>query len=251
MAGTLSNIRGCEEADMYPRDLLFRGAPDRLYRLREYARRWNVDPRKRTTIDWHDARRFGQARINPTAHGLYRKPGADSVCVESSIVDGFRDCGAAHEIITLQYAGWYTDADAGEMYIGHVWQLPGRDGEPCYLAGYLSSDGDGYVVMDANSTTGEPRLYWDRGDAARAADALAERDAERERDYNERWNEARRLADDADDAAQEFRRNRRIMRLARVRGDVEILEHSRDEARSAIATIRAARERIAELGVQL
>lgn len=137
----------------------------------------------------------------------------------ASMLDGFRDIGAAHDIVRLHHTGWYTDADGSETIAGRVWQLPARNGEPVYLSGYVEP-GSGYCTLDA--TRGRIATYSDKEDAARAADALAEKDAEKEREYSERWQAARKADDERADARQE-------------------LKAARADARQAIAAIRAQR----------
>lgn len=148
-----------------------------------------------------------------------------------AMVDAWRDVGDVGDILTLRYTGWYSDADQSELYIGHVWQLPARDGVPCYVAGFVEDQGaslrgssidgrraSGYVVLEHDGRG--LVTYDDKEDAARAADGLAESAAEDAREYSERWQEASR----ADSEREEAR---------------EALRDARKEARDAI---RAARE---------
>ncbi len=137
----------------------------------------------------------------------------------ASMLDGFRDVGAAHDIVWLRYTGWHKDADGSETISGHVWQLPARNGETIYLAGYVEED-SGYCTLSA--THGRIETYADKEYAASAADALAEKDAEKEREYSERWQAARAADDDRNDARQQ-------------------LKAARADARQAIAAIRAQR----------
>lgn len=141
------------------------------------------------------------------------------------MVDAWRDVGDSGEILGRRYTGWYSDADASETYVGHVWQLPARDGAPRYVAGYVEDMGgrdgrraSGYVVLEHDGRG--LVLYDDKEDAARAGDGLAESNAESAREYSERWQEASR----ADSEREEAR---------------DALRDARKEARDAI---RAARE---------
>lgn len=138
----------------------------------------------------------------------------------ASMLDGFRDVGAAHDIVRLRHTGWYTDTDGSETIAGHVWQLPARNGKPVYLSGYVEPE-NGYCTLDA--TRGRIATYSDKEDAAHAADALAELDAECEREHSERWQAARAADDERADARQE-------------------LKEARNNARQAIAAIREQRK---------
>lgn len=141
-----------------------------------------------------------------------------------AMVDAWRDVGDSGEILGRRYTGWYSDAGASETYVGHVWQLPARDGVPCYVAGYVEDMGgrdgrraSGYVVLEHDGRG--LVTYDDKEDAARAADGMAESDAESAREYDERWQEASR----ADSEREEAR---------------EALRDARKEARDAIAAAR-------------
>ena len=147
-------------------------------------------------------KRYRGAWMGDTAHGAHFAPGCDSVSLPASIADGFRDVGDSHDIVRMRHTGWFKDADACETICGHVWQLPARNGEPVYLAGYEDKDAE-YVVLEVNGK--RFATYDDKEDAARAADGLAERVAESEREYNERWQAAREADEKADEAKQGMR----------------------------------------------
>ena len=149
----------------------------------------------------------------------------DSVSAPWQMVDGWRDIGDAGDIVSMRYTGWYSDADQSELYVGHVWQLPARDGVPCYVAGYVEDqsagmrgsriDGrraSGYVVLEHNGRA--LVTYDDKEDAARAADGLAESAAEDAREYSERWREASDADADRDAAREELRDARKEARDA-------------------------------------
>lgn len=87
----------------------------------------------------------------------------------------------------LDHDGWYTDDQCDNVFRPRVWLLPhGR-----FLAGYDASEWD---TMQLNRA-----VYDDEREAWRAADRMAERDAETERDYSERWQAARDVQDARDE----------------------------------------------------
>lgn len=150
---------------------------------------------------------------------------SDYVALPASIADGFRDIGDSHDIVRMDHTGWFKDADMSETICGHVWQLPARNGEPVYLAGYREPD-SGYVILEVNGK--RFATYDDKEDAARAADGLAERVADEEREYNERWHAAHDADTEADDAKQEMRDIRK--RLRRVAATVRVLRNAHEDA---------------------
>lgn len=133
--------------------------------------------------------------------------------------DGWRVVGDAHEVIRLDYTGWYCDDDQHNLAIGVVVQLPARDGRPRYFPAVRYTDSDGVTIFTREETD-------DKDTAARWADQNAERIAESERDYQEAWRE-KEDAREAIEAARE--------RLDTARATV------RAAAREAGAVSRAAR----------
>lgn len=97
--------------------------------------------------------------------------------------------------------GWYTDPfgdvfrDGTGLCWGTVYQLPGRDGKARFVAGYVYGGTDGGPTLDLGHVFEEPRGDWYNSvadcdaarDAARAADSMAQRAAETERDYQRAW----------------------------------------------------------------
>lgn len=128
----------------------------------------------------------------------------------------------ADEIIDILHTGWYTDINCFETARGIVVALPrGR-----FLAGYeWSENGERVYFAD---------IYASAEEAARAADSEAACFAEQAREYDARYQEARRLEDEIDDNLSRLReclalRNR------------PCFAHLRDEARELMGKIRAAR----------
>lgn len=210
-------------------DTLQGGSVARLARMRHYRDDWNrkADSGERRYAMRSklsdglegalQARSHGVGEWKSDAHGIgdqlqrARQERKGYVSAPWGLVDGWRDIGDSGDIIRLRYTGWYADAHESEIYRGHVWQLPARDGTPRYVAGYVEDQGGddgtragGYVVLECDR--GALVMYDEKEDAARAGDALAERMAEDAREYDERWQEARRHDDERDDARGELKR---------------------------------------------
>lgn len=168
------------------------GSVLRMRDMRIYVSDWNNNPRHMNPLDsWRDARKHGIGKIRSDAHGL---TGNSDDCrhLPLSVADGFRDAGESRNLIALRHKGWFRDVYGDETYAGHVWQLPARDGEPRFIAGYIDDLAE-YVVLSA--TRGKLDIFNNAEDAARAGDSLAESHAKREREYNEKWIAARALQD--------------------------------------------------------
>jgi hypothetical protein len=170
-------------------------------------------------------------------------------------VSDWRDAGSAEEILSLRHSGYYRDTFHSETYAGHVWQLPARNGEPQFVAGYVDACAAHVVFVERN---GQPEIFDSAMDAARAADSLAESDAEDEREHDEKWHEASKANDDRNEAREELKaaRKRASVAVALLRYDAETysdardaLAYARDEMREAITTIRNTSKRIADLDI--
>lgn len=127
--------------------------------------------------------------------------------IENTDQAGLRFVGFADEIDrSIQHTGWYTDEDGcAETLRGAVWQLPGRNGVPLFVAGYCDPHNHGAARICFDVIEGErpewvpPRNgwsgYWSYCDsatdhdgcreAARQADGIAEIAAESEREWRE------------------------------------------------------------------
>lgn len=106
-----------------------------------------------------------------------------------SFPDGWRNLGNVGEIRTestyrgryVEHTGWFTTDDGfGDTVFGVVLQLPARNGECQYFPGVQWSGQDGVTAYPLDR-------YDNIGDAARAADQIAEKLAEEERDYQRAW----------------------------------------------------------------
>lgn len=93
----------------------------------------------------------------------------------------------------IDHDGWFTDDMQYNTFRPRVWRIPhGR-----FLAGYESTEWD-YMRLDT-------AVYDNEREAWRAADSMAERDAEKERDYSERWQAAREVQDAREEKREAMR----------------------------------------------
>lgn len=139
---------------------------------------------------------------------------------------------------SINHTGWFTNPD-GETYRdgsgkarGIVVTLPVRPSFPdgVFLAGYVYGDSGERVVW--------PDCFNDADDCARTADGYAETFAEKEREHSIKWQEARDVENENENALQRLRecialRNRACM------------DYIRDEIRELCETIRTNRVRLA------
>lgn len=123
------------------------------------------------------------------------------------------------ESVNISHRGWFSDTGEHSTIRGLVVALPhGR-----FLAGYAHSDNGERVYL--------AELYDTEAEAARAGNHYAEKTAEAAREYDERYQEARELEDQAEDLAARLReclalRNNRCFAALR------------NEARAIIARVR-------------
>lgn len=127
------------------------------------------------------------------------------------------------------HTGWFTSDDQHAKMRGIV----GRLSHGRFIAGYHSSDNDERVYFGD--------VYDDEREAARAADSEAERIAEDEREYNERWRAARDLADECDTLQNDVRELFPMRHHARARRElaaaVESLRSKRAELKNDYSDI--------------
>lgn len=190
-------------------------AARRLARYRKAADDWNARVKPATPRTWRD-----EARSALSLHvgGSWQDP-AELSRFESSqsrryYVDnwpaGWRDQGTAEEVSRregsryIDHSGWFCDAHGEETVIGHVLQIPARDGKPQYVPGISWSDQEGVTIWPLDRHA-EPL------EAARAADQYAKYAAEEQREWAEA-NNARLEFDEAADSLAVLRRDRRALR---------------------------------------
>ncbi len=113
--------------------------------------------------------------------------------------------------------GWYCDNFQDEVFRAAIWQLPGRDGEAYYLAGYIEPWNDGGLI-DVGSH------YAASGDNCLEAMQAAARDAD---------HMAMRFAEDSREADTKFQAEQRI-ESAR-----EEIAEAREDHSATIAELRS------------
>lgn len=94
----------------------------------------------------------------------------------------------AHDVARLSHTGWYVDTFESEAQHGVVVQLPARGGKPCFYPGVSDPYNDDCARVDFSGA------YDDAEECARAADRMAEHDAEEQRQYCEADQLGRRYA---------------------------------------------------------
>ena len=171
---------------------------------------------------------------------------------------------------TRESCGWHTDPhgdvfkDGTGLCFGVVYQLPARDGCARFVAGYEFGGQDGGPCLDlGNVYTSESARglncsyegaqgHDDARDAARAADSMAERAAEREREYQTAWAlgnvyaEARQEVTEARTAALALLKERRAAMTEAGGRLPAICAAIRESVAGYVETIRDARERMAK-----
>ncbi len=119
-------------------------------------------------------------------------------------VIGIRYVGLAHHIVDMDHQGWLTseNGDNGEIVQGEIYQLPGRNGKPIFVAGHSDPNNDSAATIDFGTLyTGTPDGSWDaygardKRDAARAADDMARRYGEEETEHGRHWQAGARFVD--------------------------------------------------------
>lgn len=156
---------------------------------------------------------------------------------------GFRYVGTASEAYRREHGcrsrtifeGWYNDEFRSDLSVGHVLQLPARDGKPCYVIAVDETDSEGKTVWPL-------RMFDSMSDAALAADGAAERWAEINREENEKFQRE-----------QEIEESREA--IISIRSDLRLLVREMKAARrmgvEGFPTLcRALRSRIADLREQ-
>lgn len=271
---------------MRTHDILKGGTVQRIAKMRRYRDEWNAkqasgDKRYsyRTRLDDGiagilQARSHGIGKIGTDSHGQHYTGDGRMVCDDRTL-SGLRDCGAVDELFPrlFDHKGWFADDFEDEIWRGRVWQLPARNGECLYLAGYTRPNAGDAVIGLRIFREDNPGDRWDAyanaRDAAIRADSMAERDAEESRQYSERWQEASRHDNEREDARQELKdarmsarsalRSMRELIAAQVSCDAieetrvilsAKLQRARADMRRAIATIERETAAIAELGMQ-
>lgn len=243
-------------------DTLKGGTVQRIAKMRRYVETWNANPQHVRKLDGiKQARGHGVGKI-ATDGGIYR----NESCMVADLrqLDAFRDVGHVDELFPryFDHRGWFADSSQDQVWRGHVWQLPSHDGECLYLVGYIRPDCGDAVLSPRLFRCAPGESSWDKPeglrDACIAADHMAERDAEKAREHDEKWQEASRANDDRETAREELKMARlsaksaiRACRELRAAGvNCDAIESAQViilcQYRKARAIMRAALETIAE-----
>lgn len=171
------------------------GAVARLSMLRAIAIQSNATRPPSTQIDWRKARSSGfdnwAERYASLDQGFNTKTDYRfGVTTETKTPVWYCHTGAqfrnecdAHELegVRMDHTGWYADPDGDNLYVAIVGQLShGR-----YIAGYRMTGNDERVYFGD--------VYTEAKEAAYAGDNEARIDAEKECEYQERWQAAQAL----------------------------------------------------------
>lgn len=213
---------------------------------REALAKWDSEPDKRRYAPGGSANR-PKCPALPYRDDPYTTRSEDGryIYMHTRALDHLREPGS--DDMPRDYGtAWYCDAHESETITGKVAALPrGR-----FLAYVVWSDSDG-ITVDASP-------YCSASDAAYAADSMARRIAEDEREHSERWNAASEHDDKRTEARGELRDafhdgakaiaalrasdNPSVQSLAR-----SCLADARERMREAIRTINAATDAIEDL----
>src|SRR6185436_8218635 len=149
--------------------------------------------------------------------------------IENFERNGFRKVGFADEIVNLRHKGWFVDNESiGDVARGMVVQIAARRGQAIYFEAIADPYNDNAIMLAVDA------LGTDKDSAARAADWIAQRYAEKEREYQEA-SAARCHYDDL--AAGIDCDKQTILQLI-----AEIRTHSQAIARGAPAVCKALRD---------
>lgn len=142
----------------------------------------------------------------------YNAPGDDGLRWVEHASAGLRIKGYADKLGArgIQHTGWFTDDDGTRGTLrGIVYQLPAKDGKPRYIPGYVESE-------NYDETGGARPDFTDirecEIEAAYAADKLAERAAEKEREYQEAWRAGNDYAEAGEELSQERKATLELIR---------------------------------------
>ena len=249
-------------------DTLKSGTVQRIAKMRRCVEKWNANPQRVTKLAGiMQARGHGVGKI-ATDGGIYR----NESCMVADLhqLDAFRDVGHVDELFPryFDHNGWFADSSQDQVWRGHVWQLPSRDGECLYLVGYIRPDAGDAVLAPRLFRCAPGESSWDKPeglqDACIAADRMAEHDAKESREHDEKWQEASRASFERDEAREELKQARAeasnaIMALRQQRAGTGYvapmvcdlirakLDECRDDMREALETIAEKTGAIAEL----
>ena len=137
--------------------------------------------------------------------------------IEDVYAIGLRHAGFSDEIIdSIRHQGWFTDTFQSETYRGSVYRLAGSNGRARYVYGYDDPCNKGAAHLCFDIVKGDKlESSWDHDDglreAARYADGMAERDAEKEREFSEAWQNAHEWQELGDEMSAERKAARQLV----------------------------------------
>lgn len=138
----------------------------------------------------------------------------------------------------VDHNGWYCDEFQDSTVYGVVLQFPARNGECQYFPGIVWTGSDGVTCYPLDR-------YDNIKDCARAADSIAEKLGEQEREYQEAW----RAGNDATELEKQIKEDRRTI-LTTIRNakrdldiDAAIWRLVKDEVSSLLDDIYEARKK--------
>jgi|CXWL01.1.fsa_nt_gi hypothetical protein len=175
-------------------DTLRQGAPARLARLRaKHARSLETIAKNHGTdsalyAQYVKSGPFGDryASLLGEAYCTYSPDNGGVFYADSKALDHLRTA-PDERSRRYQDIGYYCDEYQDSIATGRAVQLPSRKGAPVFLA-YVQFSGSDGITIDADT-------YAEAADAWRAADSLAERIAEKEREYQAISGEAFRISE--------------------------------------------------------
>lgn len=211
------------------------GARARLCMLKNAAAYTNAPdvnlPPSRRFADWRAAREATFTDTGPALSQGFNTENAGTPYEKRTPVwvafcgDHFRDERHADDVEGgPDHRGWFADADCSNTVRG----LVGRLSHGRFVAGYSVKDNGEHVYL--------PQVFDDEREAARAADQEAERYAETEREYSERWQAAQEQRDKAE------REEKEVARLFALRNHATLGEAARADLDDHIAELRALRQ---------
>ena len=151
------------------------------------ARAWQSAGKTVYDPSWAWARGEKLSRTNEANEKLALKGRArfnlNCAWIERPESIGLRFVGYSDEILShLRHTGWYADDFQDEKYRGAVWQLPARRGQSRYIAGFEANSTWFLIQIETITDSDDDEA---KKQAARDGDWLAEKFAEREREYCE------------------------------------------------------------------
>lgn len=142
--------------------------------------------------------RYGKADCWPSSGRSFEACGERHMIWMENVDQALRFVGLSHDISRqhgsrcIDHSGWYLRDDETDTVSGCVYQLPGKNGKPRYLAGYADPCTDNCACLSLDCVfIGEDADL----EAARYADELARIMAEESRENDRAWCAGQEYAD--------------------------------------------------------